>query len=530
MYQALYRKWRPASFEDVYGQDHIVSILKNEVASGRISHAYLFCGTRGTGKTSCAKILAKAVNCRHPVDGNPCNECEICRGIDDGSILDVVEIDAASNNGVDNVRDIRDEVVYSPARAAKRVYIIDEVHMLSQGAFNALLKILEEPPEHVVFILATTEFYKIPATILSRCQRFDFHRITRQATLARLHKVCQAEGIRIEESALALIERVADGSMRDALSLLDQCTGSGGDITYADAAALCGVSGRGELMELLSAVCAGSFDRALTVLSRLYEAGRDMSSVCEQLVIACRDMLLLKSLPDAGDALRSTPDEITQLRELAAPLTMEKILYLLDTLAAAYNRMPAAADSRTELEVCLLTLCKPRLSDTNEALAARIAALERQVAQGIPASPAQSMPAQAAVPDPEPAEKAGPSAATPVVAQPEAERTPPTPAGEDAERLMEDARELLSPPVQSFLKTAKKSISGAELRIVPSNDIAYGMLADESAQKEIAAAFSSAAGRQLSVRVEKPQAARVGDRFAALKDKLKNSDIGRVVD
>lgn len=529
MYQALYRKWRPKTFADVYGQEHIVSVLKNEISTNRISHAYLFCGTRGTGKTTCAKILAKAVNCYHPEDGSPCNSCEICKGIDDGSILDVVEIDAASNNGVDNVRDIRSEAVYSPAKAKKRVYIIDEVHMLSQGAFNALLKILEEPPEHVVFILATTEFYKIPATILSRCQRFDFRRITREASLTRLRMIAKAEGIEIEEDALALIERAADGSMRDALSLLDQCAGAGKEVTLTDAEALCGLSGRGELSELIGAITEKNYEKTLPILALLYAAGRDMGSIAEQLLIAFRDIMLLKTIPSAEEELRSPPSEVESLKGFAKVLSTEEILFALDTLTACYNRISQAADSRTELEVTLLVLCRPRLAQSVPALMARVAELERKIAMGgIPAKEMQ-VPAEKKQTK-RPIQKAEiPEAKTdtpPWEDEPPAKTTPAVPE-QNTRALLEEAKALLSPAVAPFVAGATVKISGELVQVTAGNDMQFNLLSRPEQTAELEKAFSSAAGKPLHVKVVKA-APTVNDPFAALKDKLKNSSIGKI--
>ena len=380
MYQALYRKWRPKGFSDVCGQDHIVNVLKREVASGRISHAYLFCGSRGTGKTTCAKILAKAVNCERPVDGDPCGECASCRGIDAGSVLDVVEIDAASNNGVDSVREIRSEVVYTPAQVKKRVYIIDEVHMLSQGAWNALLKTLEEPPEHAVFILATTELAKIPATIISRCQHFDFRRISRATAKARILEICEREGITIEPLAAEQIAAAADGSMRDALSILDQCAGEGA-VTAARAEELCGLMPAARICELAEAVVDGDWNRAMTLFSALYEGGRDVESLAEALLRCFRDVMLVSS-GAAGELLSAVGSDAERIAALAGRLPLPRTLLILRELTALIDRLPRTGERRCEFEIGLLRLCKAEEFGGIEALEARIARLEEALAGG----------------------------------------------------------------------------------------------------------------------------------------------------
>lgn len=387
MYQALYRKWRPTVFGDVYGQPHITSTLRREVASGRVGHAYLFTGTRGTGKTTCAKIFAKAVNCLHPRDGDPCNECENCRGIQDGSIFDVTEIDAASNNGVDNIRELRDETVFTPAKAKKKVYIIDEVHMLSAGAFNALLKTLEEPPEHVIFILATTEAHKLPATILSRCQRFDFRRISPTDIAARLTEVAQKEGIDCDADALAYIARLADGALRDALSILDQCAGQGERVTRELVMRLVGATDREPLERLSKAVAAGDASAVLNEVAQLYAGSKDMSLLCSELMAHYRDIMAVKLSNDPKSLLSLTDDQYGRLHAIADEYTLESLLFCVRALADTLSRMSRYADKRAELELCLIRLCSPSLDDSQEALLARIKRLEEIIERGaIPTS------------------------------------------------------------------------------------------------------------------------------------------------
>lgn len=382
MYRVLYRKWRPAAFSDVVGQSHITDTLRHEIESGRLAHAYLFTGSRGTGKTTCAKILAKAVNCLHPRDGDPCNECEVCRGIDRGSILDVVEIDAASNNGVDNIRDLREEANFTPAVGKYRVYIIDEVHMLSTGAFNALLKTLEEPPEHVLFILATTEVHKLPATILSRCQRFDFMRIPIEEIANRLLYVAEREDFSLTPDAARLIGRLADGGLRDALSLLDQCAGVAGEektVTTDTVSAVAGLAGRDHLFELSRAVRQKDSAAALDCIERLHNASRDMERLCEELISHFRNLMLVKAMKSPGELLAYSDQEIDRLREEAAGFSMPGVLSCLRSLQDTLERLRSGASRRIEMEMLFLRLTTPSLDSDSDALLRRIADLESAV-------------------------------------------------------------------------------------------------------------------------------------------------------
>ena len=332
MYQALYRKWRPRTFDDVVGQTHITETLKRQVAAGRLSHAYLFTGTRGTGKTTCAKILARAVNCEHPVDGNPCNQCPACLGIENGSILDVLELDAASNNGVDQVRALRDEAVYTPAAVRKRVYIVDEVHMLSTAAFNALLKILEEPPAHLMFILATTELHKVPATIKSRCQQFSFKRILAGDIAQRLSYVAGEEGIRLSPEGAALLARLADGGLRDALSLLDQCVTPEGVIGEQEVLSALGLAGNLETGALMDQISLGDTAGALETLARLYSAGKDVGSLLGELAGLARDLLIRKTAPQGGSALLTGGYDENTMRRLSNQLEPQRLMQMLSLL------------------------------------------------------------------------------------------------------------------------------------------------------------------------------------------------------
>lgn len=379
MYQVLYRKYRPKVFSDVVGQDHITKTLQSEIEKGKLSHAYLFTGSRGTGKTTCAKILSKAVNCLHPVDGNPCNECEICKGIDSGAILDVVEIDAASNNGVDNIRDIRDESGFAPVNCKFRVYIIDEVHMLSIGAFNALLKTLEEPPAHVMFILATTEVHKLPVTILSRCQRFDFRRVGPQDMIRRMNFVAEKEGFVLDEDAAVLIARLADGGMRDALSTLDQCISNTDHVTSETVCAVAGIAGKEHLFEIAQDIANRDSAAAVSRLSELYAASCDMERLCADLTMHFRNLMIAKTVHNAENILVCTKDELDSYKKQSTLFTLEGILYSIDLLQSAAADLKRSVNRRIEMEMTLIRLASPTLDSGNEALLRRIAALELAV-------------------------------------------------------------------------------------------------------------------------------------------------------
>ena len=383
MYQALYRKYRPQTFDDVVGQGSVTQILRTQVLTGKLSHAYLFTGSRGTGKTSCSKILAKAVNCLHPVDGNPCNCCSSCRSIDSGACMDVLEIDAASNNGVDNVRSLREDAVYAPAELKKRVYIIDEVHMLSMSAFNALLKIIEEPPEHLMFILATTELHKVPATILSRCQRFSFRRIEPEDIAARIHYVAFEEGIDITPEAASLLGRLADGALRDGLSLLDQCAAAAkGQLTVDTVYSTLGIAGARTAGELLTAVAEHDANRVLSLFTQQYAEGKDLSALVDELVSICRDLLLMKTAPGVGASMRTGVCTDEEMKSLLMRFTAQELLRhtrLLQDTASGFNK---SANRRIDVELCLLQMCDPTLDTDLRAINARLSRLEQSIASG----------------------------------------------------------------------------------------------------------------------------------------------------
>ena len=382
-YQALYRKYRPQTFDDVSGQMAVTQTLKTQLQSGRMSHAYLFTGSRGTGKTSCAKILAKAVNCLNPENGNPCNCCSACRSIDDGSCMDVLEIDAASNNGVDNVRDLRDDAIYTPSQVKMRVYIIDEVHMLSISAFNALLKIIEEPPEHLLFILATTELHKVPATILSRCQRFSFRRISQEDIAARLQYVAYQENIDLDDSAARVIARLADGGMRDGLSLLDQCaSATTGELT-ADRVYQClGIAGEQKCGELMGYIAAHDTKKALELFNRLYTEGKDLSAMLDEMACLARDLLVIKTAGNAGITMLSGVASDQEVLELTKALSTGELVRMMNLIQTTMQGFTRSASRRMDAELCILELCQPELSMDAKAINARITRIEEQLRYG----------------------------------------------------------------------------------------------------------------------------------------------------
>ncbi len=380
MYRVLYRKWRPKTFSDVAGQPHITETLMNEVRENRLAHAYLFTGSRGTGKTSCAKILSKAINCINPCNGNPCNECEICKGIDSGSILDVVEIDAASNRGIDDIRALREESAFSPARTKFRVYIIDEVHMLTIEAFNALLKTLEEPPEHIVFILATTEVQKLPSTILSRCQRFDFRRISVDAIVQRLKYVAENESACLSDEAAVLIARIADGGMRDALSIFDRCLSINENVTAQIVSDAAGIMSKDYLFALCNAFKNKNTSKALSIVDDLHDSSCDTERLCTELTNQFRNLLVVKSVTSPENILVCTNEELAELKKLADDFTIDEILNIMNILSSAIASIKVTQNRRVETEMAIIKICSPEASTDVSALFARISKLEKMVA------------------------------------------------------------------------------------------------------------------------------------------------------
>ena len=383
VYQALYRKYRPQTFDDVVGQLAVTQTLKTQLTTDKMSHAYLFTGSRGTGKTSCAKILAKAVNCLQPENGNPCNRCSACRSIDDGSCMDVLEIDAASNNGVDNVRDLRDDAVYTPSQVKKRVYIIDEVHMLSISAFNALLKIIEEPPEHLLFILATTELHKVPATILSRCQRFSFRRITQEDIAARLQYVAYQENIDMDESAARVLARLADGGMRDGLSLLDQvASATTGELTAERVYTCLGIAGEQQSAKMMTYIADHDTTKALSLFNRLYTEGKDLGAMLDELASMTRDLLIMKTAPTSGITMLSGVADDREVAALTERFSSGELVRMMTLLQQTMSGFTRSSSRRMDAELCIMSLCQPELSLDAESLNARLTRLEEQIKSG----------------------------------------------------------------------------------------------------------------------------------------------------
>jgi len=451
-YQALYRKYRPQTFDDMSGQMAVTQTLKAQLISGKMSHAYLFTGSRGTGKTSCAKILAKAVNCLDLDNGNPCNRCEACRAIDSGSCMDVLEIDAASNNGVDNIRDLRDDAIYTPSQVRKRVYIIDEVHMLSLSAFNALLKIIEEPPEHLLFILATTELHKVPATILSRCQRFSFRRISQEDIAARLQYVAYQESIDLEDSAARVIARLADGGMRDGLSLLDQCASATAGALTAEAVYSClGISGERKCAQLLSNIAAHNTRAALELLNQLYADGKDLSAMLDELACLVRDILVIKTAPNAGITMLSGVASDEEVMSLSGTLSSGELVRMMELLQQTAAGFSHSSSRRMDAEMCVVQLCQPELSLDAKSLNARLTRLEDQIKSGslVRLAPKAAEP----VAQKKPSEAAQPLDNVEVAETPEPDETP---LGFWSE-LVSAIRQELKPPVSGFFVASENA-------------------------------------------------------------------------
>lgn len=527
MYQALYRKWRPRTFSDVSGQETVTAALKNELKTGRLSHAYLFTGCRGTGKTTCAKILAKAVNCQHPVDGDPCNECAICRGIDDGTILDVTEIDAASNNGVDSIRDLRDEVAFTPVSGTYRVYIIDEVHMLSAGAFNALLKTLEEPPAHVIFILATTEVHKLPATILSRCQRFDFGRIRPEEIAARITYVATEEGLTVTADAAMLLARLADGALRDGLSLLDQCASVAQHIDMDTVTAVTGMAGQDTLARLSDCVAAQDAPAALALVDQLYRSAKDMERLCAEWVSYLRNLMVLGSVSEVGELVIATPEEIATMRAQAQKLGLPTILHMMEVLQGTLDRLRGGVSRRVEMEMAVLRLCDPRLDDTKSALLHRIEVLETAVKNGAavngasrtsPPTPSiQPAPVAAPAPVDEPTEIPAPTEAPPAEAPDVMPTIPapvsapiPAPAGEapfDGWAEVLDILRKSCPPLFGLLDGTTALLKNGGLIICLDNPLLAQLLKEGGNKQQLQEAVRQVTGQvyPMALRQKQPE-------------------------
>lgn len=559
MYQALYRKWRPKTFSDVVGQEHVTETLQRQVAEGRLSHAYLFTGTRGTGKTTCAKILAKAVNCEHPENGSPCNKCSSCLGIESGGFLDVMELDAASNNGVDHVRALRDEAIYSPAQVKKRVYIIDEVHMLSIAAFNALLKILEEPPEHLMFILATTELHKVPATILSRCQRFAFRRILPREIVGRLNYIAEQEGIDLQPDGAELLAHIADGALRDALSLLDQCAAAGGTIDSAAVLDALGLAGNLQTAQLMDCVLRRDTKAALLLLHRLYGSGKDVGAVLGELSALARDLLISRTAPEGGAALLTGGYDGQTMDSLLRQADSARLIAICTTLQRAAADMNVSVNRRTDAELCLLKLCDETLSGDLSAINARLARLEQQMVTGVRYAAAEGAaqaekpaPARAAAkptavedeapppredsapapadgsfddaPPPygEPAEPERPQSATPApapqAAEPKAEASAPTGDSDIWLALMESYKNRLTPDKRAFVGQADGRLANGVLTVYCPTAVTKAMLDTEAVAAVLREVTGQSVGQAIAVRfvVGEPEDGKKRDKFQDL--------------
>ena len=564
MYQALYRKWRPKTFSDVVGQEYVTETLQRQVAEGRLSHAYLFTGTRGTGKTTCAKILAKAVNCEHPENGNPCNKCQSCLGIESGGFLDVMELDAASNNGVDHVRALRDEAIYSPAQVKKRVYIIDEVHMLSIAAFNALLKILEEPPEHLMFILATTELHKVPATILSRCQRFAFRRILPREIVGRLNYIAEQEGIDLRPDGAELLAHIADGALRDALSLLDQCAAAGGTIDSAAVLDALGLAGNLQTAQLMDCVLRRDTKAALLLLHRLYGSGKDVGAVLGELSALARDLLISETAPEGGAALLTGGYDSQTMDGLLRQADSARLIAICTTLQRTAADMNVSVNRRTDAELCLLKLCDETLSGDLSAINARLARLEQQMTAGVryaaAESTAQVVPAPAEKPAParaaakptavedeapppwedsapapadgsfddapppygEPAEPERPQSATPApapqAAEPKAEASAPTGDSDIWLALMESYKNRLTPDKRAFVGQADGRLANGVLTVYCPTAVTKAMLDTEAVAAVLREVTGQSVGQAIAVRfvVGEPEDGKKRDKFQDL--------------
>ena len=515
MYQALYRKYRPQTFDDVVGQLAVTQTLKSQVSSGKLSHAYLFTGSRGTGKTSSAKILAKAVNCENPQAGNPCNCCPSCRAIDAGSCMDVLEIDAASNNGVDNVRDLRDDAIYTPSQVKMRVYIIDEVHMLSISAFNALLKIIEEPPEHLLFILATTELHKVPATILSRCQRFSFRRISQEDIAARLQYIAYQEGIDLDDSAARLLARLADGGMRDGLSLLDQCaSATEGELNAERVYACLGLAGTQECGSIMRCIANHDTAGALTVMNRLYAEGKDMAALLDELACITRDFMILKTAPGVGVGMLSGVASDKEVKELTACFSSGELVRMLNRIQDTAFGLSKSSSSRMDVELCLVNLCQPELDVETDSLIARLTHLEDQIKAGVFTAPVSTNVTY----QQEVTQCASEEVSAPVVIEEPEEISQPepivdqTPAGFWLD-VADAVRKELPQPISGFFATSqnvplKGVLSGDKLVLVCVNSFIVDIVNKPDVLSLVALKASAKLGRQIRVVVSDQDGAR----------------------
>lgn len=510
-YTALYRKFRPDEFEDVKGQDAIVRTLKNQINADRIGHAYLFCGTRGTGKTTVAKIFAKAVNCEHPVDGSPCGECAMCKSIAAGTSMNVIEIDAASNNGVDNIREIREEVTYRPTEGKYKVYIIDEVHMLSIGAFNALLKTLEEPPEYVIFILATTEAHKIPITILSRCQRYDFKRISIETIAARLRELIDKEGWDVEDKAVRYIAKMADGSMRDSLSLLDQCAAfyMNETLTYDHVLEVLGAVDTEVFSRLLRQLLAMDVHQVIETVDELVMQGRELSQLAADFTWYLRNLLLVKSSDNMEDVLDVSSENLALLKEEAQMIDSDTLIRYIRIFSDLTNQLKYATQKRVLLEVTLIKLCRPAMDQNKDALLDRIRAIEKQLEEGAWEAPVRERIVYASD-----AKEAG---------EPKPKPELPQALNEDVKAVAKDFRMIIneaSPMLRTYLKKARLSAGeGNRLLIVLPDELSASAVATPEHIEEIQSLIEQKIGKKVEIDVRQMEAGRrFEDNFVDLEN------------
>lgn len=510
-YTALYRKFRPDEFEDVKGQDAIVRTLKNQINADRIGHAYLFCGTRGTGKTTVAKIFAKAVNCEHPVDGSPCGECAMCKSIAAGTSMNVIEIDAASNNGVDNIREIREEVTYRPTEGKYKVYIIDEVHMLSIGAFNALLKTLEEPPEYVIFILATTEAHKIPITILSRCQRYDFKRISIETIAARLRELIDKEGWDVEDKAVRYIAKMADGSMRDSLSLLDQCAAfyMNETLTYDHVLEVLGAVDTEVFSRLLRQLLAMDVHQVIETVDELVMQGRELSQLAADFTWYLRNLLLVKSSDNMEDVLDVSSENLALLKEEAQMIDSDTLIRYIRIFSDLTNQLKYATQKRVLLEVTLIKLCRPAMDQNKDALLDRIRAIEKQLEEGAWEAPVRERIVYASD-----AKEAG---------EPKPKPELPQALNEDVKAVAKDFRMIIneaSPMLRTYLKKARLSAGeGNRLLIVLPDELSASAVATPEHKEEVQSLIEQKIGKKVEIDVRQMEAGRrFEDNFVDLEN------------
>lgn len=526
MYQALYRKYRPQTFDDVVGQQAVTQTLKTQLLSGKLSHAYLFTGSRGTGKTSSAKILAKAVNCENPQDGNPCNCCNACRAIDSGSCMDVLEIDAASNNGVDNVRDLRDDAIYAPSQVKMRVYIIDEVHMLSISAFNALLKIIEEPPKHLLFILATTELHKVPATILSRCQRFSFRRISQEDIAARLQYVAYEENIDLDDSAARVLARLADGGMRDGLSLLDQCaSATEGELNAERVYACLGIAGIQQCGELMAAIADQNTAKALQIMNRLYANGKDMGALLDELACLTRDFMVLKTAPKSGIGMLSGVASEQETQQLAQRFSIGALVRMMNLIQKTLSGFTRSASRRMDAELCIVNMCQPELDSDMDGLLSRLTNIEDQLRAGtfaVVTQPAVQVVVETSTPVAEPLNETH-GVSEVLEPEPEPEQQNEAPVGFWSD-IVADVRSEMKTPAAGFFSTSEESpvkgvLHGNRLQLVCANPFTVDIINKPEILALVGRKASAKLGRQIQVVVtDRTASASAGGKMEQLLD------------